>query len=169
MEKIRGRVWKFGDNIDTDQIIPSKYCTTFKPEELGPYAMCGVDSGFGHRVALGDIIVAGKNFGCGSSREAAPLALKASGLSAVIANSFSRLFLRNAVNIGLRLFISPSASEGLRQGAEIEIDEILNVVRCKTTGTVYRIDPFKGIIREIIDRGGMINYVKHQLAEESKH
>lgn len=166
MDKIKGRVWKFSDNVDTDQIIPSAYCNTFNPDDLAPHAMGGIDPGFGHRVAQGDILVAGVNFGCGSSREAAPIALKASGISCVIAHSFARLFLRNSVNIGLPVIQSPSASHDLRTGEEIEIDFSGLMIRCLSTGRAYRIEQFDGIIQEIIDSGGMVGYVKNRLKHD---
>lgn len=166
--RIRGRVWRFGDNIDTDQIIPAKYCNTFDPEALGPHVMEGADPDFARRVAPGDIIVAGRNFGTGSSREAAPIAIKAAGVSAVIARSFARLFFRNAINIGLAVFVSPSASESIAAGEELEIDIASGTIYSKSTGLVFRYRHFGGIIQEIMDAGGMVEYVKERLQTEHR-
>ena len=165
--KVRGRVWKFGDNIDTDQIIPAKYCNTFQPESLASHVMEGANPDFARRVAPGDIIVAGRNFGCGSSREAAPIAIQSSGVGAVVAHSIARLFFRNAVNIGLYVLVSPSASEGLREGEEIEIDISNGTIYSKSSRLVYRCRQYGGVIHEIIEAGGMVEYVKNRL--ESEH
>lgn len=165
MEKLRGLVWRFGDNVDTDQIIPARYCNTFDPELLACHAMEGTGADFPERVAPGDIIVAGRNFGCGSSRESAPLALKAAGVVAIIAHSFSRLFLRNAVNIGLYVMVCTAASETIEPGEEIVIDKQAGVVHSVTTGRAYKCEPFPEFIQEIVDSGGMVPYVKHRLAK----
>jgi 3-isopropylmalate/(R)-2-methylmalate dehydratase small subunit len=164
--KITGRVWKFGDNVNTDQIIPSKYCNTFDPESLGPHAMEGADPEFARRAAPGDFILGGHNFGCGSSREAAPIAIKALGITGVVAHSFARLFFRNAVNVGLHVFVSPSASQGIEQGDEIEIDASAGIISSRTTGRVYSCKRFGGIVQEIIDAGGMAGYVRERLGLE---
>ena len=164
--KIKGLAWVFGDNIDTDQIIPSQYCNTFDPEVLAVHAMEGADADFAKSIAPGDIIVAGRNFGCGSSREAAPLALKAAGVGAVIAHSYSRLFYRNAINIGLYILVSPPASEDISKGDELEIDTVNGFIRSIMNGRTYKAQPFPHYLKEIIDHGGMVNYVKHRLAEE---
>jgi 3-isopropylmalate/(R)-2-methylmalate dehydratase small subunit len=166
--KIRGRVWKFGDNIDTDQIIPAKYCNTFQPDALAPYVMEGADADFAKRVAPGDIIVAGHNFGCGSSREAAPIAIAACGVGAVIAHSFARLFFRNAVNIGLQVLLSPSGSESIKAGDELEIDLNSGIIYSKSSGLVYQYKQYSGIVQEIMEHGGMVEYVKQRLGSEHK-
>jgi 3-isopropylmalate/(R)-2-methylmalate dehydratase small subunit len=166
--KIRGRVWKFGDNIDTDQIIPAKYCNTFQPDALSPHVMEGADPDFSKRVAPGDIIVAGHNFGCGSSREAAPIAIAACGVGAIIAHSFARLFFRNAVNIGLQVLLSPSASESVKAGDELEIDLAGGVIYSRSSGLVYQYKQYTGIVQEIMEHGGMVEYVKQRLGSEHK-
>ncbi len=165
--KLRGLVWRFGDNIDTDQIIPSRYCNTYRPEELAPHAMKGVDPDFAKRVAPGDIIVAGRNFGCGSSREVAPLALKAAGIGGIVAYSFARLFYRNAVNIGLVVLVSQPAGMGLESGEEVEIDPSAGVVHSLSNGRVYRCEKADGLVQEIIDAGGMVAYVREQLGKDA--
>jgi 3-isopropylmalate/(R)-2-methylmalate dehydratase small subunit len=165
-EKVTGHAWRFGDNVDTDQIIPSRYCNTFRPEALAQHALEGADPDFARKVAPGDIIVAGHNFGCGSSREAAPLALRAAGVGAVIAHSFARLFFRNAVNIGLLVLVSPAASKMVKTGEHLEIDPATGVIRSRTSGTAFRSEPFPEYIQEVINTGGMINYVKHRLQTE---
>ncbi len=167
MDKLRGLAWCFGDNIDTDQIIPACYCNTFNPDELADHAMEGAGPEFPQRVAPGDIIVAGRNFGCGSSREAAPLALKASGVSAIVAHSFSRLFFRNAVNIGLYIMICNAASGSIESGEELVIDRSAGIIHSLSTGRAYRCEAFPEFIREIVNVGGMVEYVKHRLAKNN--
>ncbi len=166
MDKIRGLAWHFGDNIDTDQIIPARYCNTFDPDELSDHAMEGTGPEFPQRVAPGDIIVAGRNFGCGSSREAAPLALKASGVGAIIAHSFSRLFFRNAANIGLYILVCQSASQTIETGEELLIDKSSGVIHSISTGRAYRSETIPEYIQEIIDAGGMISYVKQRVSKK---
>jgi len=161
--KLRGKVWKFGDNVNTDEIIPSRYCNTFDPEVLKAHVMEGVDPDFAKRVAPGDIIVAGHNFGTGSSREAAVVAIKAAGIGAVIASSFARLFFRNAINVGLPVLISPSASEDLKSGEEIDIDFVTHTIHSRDTGKTYRAREYNGTIQEIIEAGGMLEYVKERV------
>ncbi len=165
MEKLRGLAWSFGSNIDTDQIIPARYCNTFDPDTLADHAMEGADPDFAQRVAPGDIIVAGRNFGCGSSREAAPLALKAAGVGAVIAHSFGRLFYRNAVNIGLYISICRAACESIETGEELVIDPSASLIQSLTTGRAYRCESLPAYVQEIVDSGGMVNYVKARLAK----
>jgi len=166
VEKLRGLAWVFGDNIDTDQIIPAKFCNTFDPDELADHAMEGIGSEFPHRVAPGDIIVAGRNFGCGSSREAAPLALKTTGISAIIASSFSRLFFRNAANIGLYIMVCKAASEHIETGEELVIDRQARVIQSLTTGKAYKCEVLPGFIQDIVDAGGMVNWVKRKVAKK---
>mgnify|MGYP000579248439 CR=1 FL=1 len=166
-EKLRGFVWKFGDNIDTDQIIPSRYCNTFRPESLGPHAMEGAMPDFAKQAANGDIIVAGRNFGCGSSREMAPIAIKAAGISAVVAHSFARIFYRNAVNIGLLVLISPAASAGLVQGEDILIEPTADILHSLSSGRVYKCEAPDGLLKEILNEGGLVGFVKHQLEKKN--
>ena len=165
MEKLRGLAWCFGNNIDTDQIIPARYCNTFDPVKLADHAMEGANPDFAQRVAPGDIIVAGRNFGCGSSREAAPLALKAAGVGAVVAHSFGRLFFRNAVNIGLYISICRAACESVESGEELVIDTSASHIHSVTTGRAYRCEPLPEYVQEIVDSGGMVNYVRSRLVK----
>jgi len=166
LEKLRGLAWRFGDNIDTDQIIPARYCNTLDPGVLADHAMEGADPDFSRRVAPGDIVVAGRNFGCGSSREAAPIALKAAGIGAVVADSFARLFYRNAVNIGLFILVCPAASGFIETGEELAIDPQAGIVHSLTTGRAFRGESFPSYIREIVDAGGMVEYVKKRLGKD---
>jgi 3-isopropylmalate/(R)-2-methylmalate dehydratase small subunit len=159
--KIKGRVWKFGDNIDTDVIIPYKYkARTNDPYELAQHAMEGIDPEFSKKVKPGDVIVAGKNFGCGSSREQAPVAIKYAGISAVIAESFARIFYRNAFNIGLPPLIIPGISEKVEEGDEVEIDLREGTVKILRTGEILRFKPVKGFMEELLHEGGIVNYYK---------
>jgi 3-isopropylmalate/(R)-2-methylmalate dehydratase small subunit len=158
-----GKVWKFGDNIDTDVIIPARYLVTKDRNELGRHCMEGVDPEFHLKVSKGDIIVAGRNFGCGSSREHAPLAIIGLGISAVIAESFARIFYRNGINVGLPVLISEDASRECNEGDILEVlldsGKILN----KTTGKEYKFQPYPPQLVEIINCGGLTNYTKRRL------
>ncbi len=157
---IEGRVHKFGDNIDTDAIIPAPHLVTTDPEELGKYCMEGIDPQFSRRVKKGDIVVAGRNFGCGSSREHAPLALKGCGISLVIASSFARIFYRNAINVGLPIVISPQTFEEVKEGDKLRVNlstgEILNLMQGKS----YTVSPFPPFLQEIINSGGLLQWYK---------
>ena len=164
---LRGRVWKFGNDIDTDAIIPARYLNTSDPQELARHVMEDADQGFPDKVRPGDIIVAGKNFGCGSSREHAPIAIKAAGIQAVIAKSFARIFYRNAFNIGLAIFESSDASEKIRQNDEVEIDADKGVIRNLTTKEGYRSNPIPPFMQELIDAGGLIAWTKRKLNDTS--
>ncbi|BAF58714.1 3-isopropylmalate dehydratase small subunit [Pelotomaculum thermopropionicum SI] len=157
--EIKGKVWKFGPDIDTDAIIPARYLNTSDPEELARHCMEDADPSFPARVRPGDVIVAGKNFGCGSSREHAPIAIKAAGVSCVIAASFARIFYRNAFNIGLPIFESPEAAGGIGQGDEVAVDAAAGIITDLTTGKTYRAAPVPPFMRQIIAAGGLINYV----------
>lgn len=161
---LKGRSWKFGDDIDTDAIIPARYLNTSDPDELARHLMEDADKDFPGKVRQGDIITAGKNFGCGSSREHAPIAIKAAGIQAVIAKSFARIFYRNAFNIGLPIFESPEASEGIREGATVEIDADTGIVKNLTTGEQYRAKPIPPFMQELIKAGGLIEWTKKKLA-----
>ncbi|MEN4017505.1 MAG: homoaconitase small subunit [Methanobacterium sp.] len=155
MEKIHGKVWKFGDNIDTDVIIPGRYLRTFSLDDLAAHVMEGVDPDFAKNVQKGDIVVASENFGCGSSREQAPVALKHAGVSAIIAKSFARIFYRNAINIGLPVIIAEiNASNGDVLKIDLEEGTILN----ETTGESFKIEPFKKFMLEILKNGGLVNH-----------
>jgi 3-isopropylmalate/(R)-2-methylmalate dehydratase small subunit len=155
-------VWKYGDNVDTDVIIPANYCLSNDPAFLGQHAMEGIDPQFVKKVNPGDIIAGGENFGCGSSREQAPLALKGAGVSAVIAKSFARIFYRNAINIALPIVISPEAAAEMNEKDEVEIDLATGIIRNRTTGKVYESAPFPEFVQEIIRAGGLVNYVKNR-------
>lgn len=161
---LKGRSWKFGDDIDTDAIIPARYLNTSDPDELARHLMEDADKDFPGKVRQGDIITAGKNFGCGSSREHAPIAIKAAGIQAVIAKSFARIFYRNAFNIGLSIFESPEASEGIREGNTVEIDADTGIIKNLTTGEQYRAKPIPPFMQELIKAGGLIEWTKKKLA-----
>ena len=163
---IRGRAWLFGDHINTDLIIPGRYLDDYSPENLVKHVMEDADPSFAKQVAKGDIIVAGRNFGCGSSREQAPLALKLAGVSGVIAVSFARIFFRNAVNIGLPVIICPKAHALLRQGDEVEVDLNRGLVRSVLTGKELRFEPLPKFLVEILDNGGLVPYVRERLRKE---
>jgi len=158
--ELHGRVWKFGDNIDTDLIIPARYLNVFDPLELAKHCMEDINPAFAQEIQPGDIIVAGKNFGCGSSREHAPLALKAAGVSAIIAPSFARIFYRNAFNIGLPIFEFPPATEKIRTGDEIAINMATGVITNLTQNEQYQTTPIPPFMQEIISAGGLINHIQ---------
>jgi len=160
---IEGKAWKFGDDVNTDEIIPARYLNSSDPAFLARHCMEDADSGFASRVGRGDLIVGGRNFGCGSSREHAPLAIKAAGVSAVIAASFARIFFRNAFNIGLPIFESPEASEGIAAGDNIRIDMEKGEIQNLTRKSVYRITPVPRFMEDLISAGGLIEYVKKQI------
>ena len=161
---IKGKVWKFGDDVDTDAIIPARYLNTSDPVELAKHLMEDADKDFPAKAKAGDLIVAGKNFGCGSSREHAPIAIKAAGMQAVIAKSFARIFYRNAFNIGLPIFESPEASEKIREADEVEVDADKGLIRNLTTREEYKANPIPPFMQELIDAGGLIEWTKRKLA-----
>jgi len=161
---ISGRAWKYGANIDTDQIIAGRYCNLIDPVELGKHALEDLDKNFAKQVQPGDIIVADSNFGCGSSREVAPLALKGAGVSAVIAANFARIFYRNAINIGLPIFESPEAAQAIQQGHRIEIDPASGIIRDLDTNQQFHSAPFPEFMQMIIAKGGLLGYVEERLA-----
>src|SRR5438105_11253361 len=150
---LRGRAWKFGDNVDTGQIIPAKYAIySFDEQKLGEHALEGVpdNEGWAQRVSRGDILVAGSNFGCGSSREIAPVAIRGAGISCVIAESFARIFFRNAINLGYPILQSPAAAGAVAQGDELEVDVAGGVIRDLTTGAEHRAEPFPEFMTELM-------------------
>ena len=163
---MEGRVRKFGNDIDTDAIIPARYLNTSDPRELARHVMEDADPEFPQKVAPGDIIVTLKNFGCGSSREHAPIAIKAAGISCVIASSFARIFYRNAINIGLPILECPEAAENIREGDKIRIDLKQGLIHDLTTGRTFSAVPFPPFMQEIIDKGGLINYVQWRLRKQ---
>jgi 3-isopropylmalate/(R)-2-methylmalate dehydratase small subunit len=160
---MEGNVWKFGDDIDTDIIIPGRYLVVIDPKELAKHVMEGLDPKFHEKVNEGDFIVGGKNFGCGSSREHAPLALKGAGISAVIAESFARIFYRNSINVGIPLLEAPGISDHLNTGDKIEIDMDKGIIRKLKTGEEYEFQKLPEFMLEILDKGGLIPYVKEQM------
>lgn len=161
----RGRAWKYGDNVDTDVIIPARYLATTDPGELARHCLEDLDPSFAPSHSPGDIIVAGKNFGCGSSREHAPLAIKASGVSCVIAESFARIFFRNAINIGLPILESPEASRDIETGDELEVDLERGTIKNLTRGKTYQARPLPPFIREIAAAGGLMRRLSRDLEE----
>lgn len=165
---IKGKVWRFGDDIDTDAIIPARYLNTSDPAELARHVMEDADREFPSKVRRGDIIVAGKNFGCGSSREHAPIAIKAAGIQAVIAKTFARIFYRNSFNIGLPIFESPEASERIGEGDEIEIDADKGIIRNITKSEEYKARPIPPFMQELIESGGLIEWTKKKLQREGR-
>jgi 3-isopropylmalate/(R)-2-methylmalate dehydratase small subunit len=165
-EILRGKAHKFGDNIDTDIIIPARYLVTTDPQELAKHCMEPIAPDFPQRAKPGDIIVAGENFGCGSSREHAPLAIKGLGISCVIAKSFARIFYRNAFNIGLPVLECPEAVDEIRDGDELEVDIETGIIKNLTTGKTYQAMPIPPFMREILNAGGLINYVRRKLGVE---
>jgi 3-isopropylmalate/(R)-2-methylmalate dehydratase small subunit len=164
---LRGKVWRFGNDIDTDAIIPARYLNTSDPQELARHVMEDADKDFPSKVRPGDIIVAGKNFGCGSSREHAPIAIKAAGIQAVVAKSFARIFYRNAFNIGLPIFELPEA-DLINEGDEIEIDADTGIIRNITKSEEYRAKPIPPFMQELIKSGGLIEWVKKRLGNQKK-
>ena len=162
---LSGKAHKYGKNVDTDVIIPGKYCNIIDPEELGKHALEGLDPEYTAKMKPGDIIVADTNFGCGSSREVAPIAIKGSGTSAVIAKSFARIFYRNALNIGLPIFESEAAVDGIANGDEIEVEPATGKITNRTNGEIYQAAEFPPFMRSLIDAGGLVPYVEKRLAE----
>ena len=161
----KGKVWKYSDNIDTDVIIPARYLNTSSKEELAQHCMEDIDASFSKEVKPTDLIVAGENFGCGSSREHAPIAIKASGISLVIAKSFARIFYRNAINIGLAILEHPFLSDETNKNDEIEFDLSTGYVKNLTTGKEYQCNKFPEEIQKLVNSGGLINYTKEKLCK----
>ena len=159
MKAAKGHVFKYGDNVDTDVIIPARYLNSFDAQELATHAMVDIDPTFTQRVQSGDIIVARKNFGCGSSREHAPLCLKTAGVSCIIAETFARIFYRNAINIGLPIIECPEASREIEEGDEVEIDFDSGKIYDRTKGTEYLGQAFPPFMQKIIDSEGLVNYI----------
>ena len=160
--KAEGRVFKFGSNVDTDVIIPARYLNVPDPAELAKHCMEDIDKEFVNKVSEGDIIVADKNFGCGSSREHAPIAIKAAGVSCVIAETFARIFYRNAINIGLPIIECPEAAKNIEEGNEIEVDFDSGKIYNKTKNEEYQGQAFPEFMQKIISNGGLINYINNE-------
>lgn len=159
---IEGKVWRYGDNIDTDVIIPARYLNSFDPQELASHCMVDIDESFAKNVKQNDIIVGGKNFGCGSSREHAPVAIKASGISVVIAASFARIFYRNGINIGLPLLAIGDDAEKISRKDKLSVDTTTGEIKNLTTGDVFHAHPLPGFVEDIAKAGGLINYIKEK-------
>lgn len=159
MKNAKGHVFKYGDNIDTDVIIPARYLNSSDPAELATHCMEDIDKEFIKKVQKGDIIVAEKNFGCGSSREHAPIAIKAAGVSCVIAETFARIFYRNAINIGLPIIECPKAAAEIEDGDEVEVNFDTGVITDLTKGTSYQGQAFPEFMQRIIDAEGLVNYI----------
>jgi 3-isopropylmalate dehydratase small subunit len=160
---IRGRVWKLGDNVDTDQLVPGRYLSLTDAQELASHCLEDVLPEFVSQVQPGDIIVAGENFGCGSSREHAPIALKTLGISCLVAASFARIFFRNAINLGLPALTSSEAAAAIQGGDTLQIDLDIGHIRDLTQGVEFSVAPLPGFLTEIIDAGGMTAYVREQV------
>ncbi|MBI2898835.1 MAG: 3-isopropylmalate dehydratase small subunit [Planctomycetes bacterium] len=162
---LRGQVWKYGNNVDTDVIMPGRYCHITDAKELAKHVLEDLDAAFAGEVRSGDVVVGGNNFGCGSSREVAPMGLKTAGVSCVVANSFARIFFRNCINIGLPIVESPEFASKCAKGDEVEIDLEKGELRNLTNGAKAAIPPYPPEIRAIIDAGGLMNYIKRKIAK----
>lgn len=160
MAVLEGKVWRYGDNIDTDVIIPARYLNTFDPKELAKHCMMDIDKDFAQKVKPGDIMVGGKNFGCGSSREHAPVAIKACGVPVIIAASFARIFYRNGINVGLPLMEIGDNVERIHAGDKLSVDLSSGKIRDITTGETFQATPLPGFIQDIAKAGGLIQYIK---------
>jgi 3-isopropylmalate/(R)-2-methylmalate dehydratase small subunit len=156
----KGRAWKFGANVDTDAIIPARHLNSWDPQELASHLMEDVDPDFRKKIQAGDIIVAADNFGCGSSREHAPIAIKHGGISCVVAKNFARIFYRNSFNMGLPIFECPEAVDGIHPGDELEVDSQTGTIKNITTGQTYQAQPIPPFMQQLIEAGGLMNYVK---------
>ena len=161
--QVHGTVFRYKSDVDTDVIIPARYLNTTSEAELASHCMEDIDKDFVKKVKKGDIIVAEDNFGCGSSREHAPIAIKASGISLVIANSFARIFYRNSINIGFPIVECPQAAEEIQAGDQVDVDFDSGVITDKTTGKTYQAEPFPPFIQNIIEKGGLLNSIKDRL------
>ena len=160
--KAHGSVFKYGDNVDTDVIIPARYLNSSDPKELAAHCMEDIDKEFVNQVKSGDLLVADKNFGCGSSREHAPIAIKAAGVSCVIAETFARIFYRNAINIGLPIIECPAAAKGIEAGDEVEVDFDTGVITNVTKGTTFQGQAFPEFMQKIIKAEGLVNYINQK-------
>jgi len=165
---LQGKVWKFGADVDTDAIIPARYLNTSDPAELAKHCMEDADPEFPTKMQPGDIIVADKNFGCGSSREHAPIAIKAAGVSCVIAKSYARIFYRNAFNIGLPIFECIEAAVAIEEGDELVVDPAQGIIKNLTKNETYQATPVPEFMQQIIDAGGLIDYVSNRLQGQNK-
>ncbi len=164
MTALRGHAWTFGRDIDTDLIIPARYLNMKTAEELAQHVMEDADPAFPGKVRPGDMVVARENFGCGSSREHAPIALKGAGVSVVIAKSFARIFYRNAFNTGLPILVAPEAVEGIKEGDELTVDLATGEIADLTTGVIYQAQPLPPFMQELVEAGGLLPYLKKRSA-----
>ena len=164
--KAKGNVFRFGDNIDTDVIIPARYLNVSSGEELAKYCMIDIDPEFVHKIHKNDIIVAGKNFGCGSSREHAPLCIKCAGISCIIAENFARIFYRNAINIGMPILECPEAAKEIQEGDSVTVDFSTGVITDENTGKTYQAQPFPPFMQELMQQGGLVEYTKKKLQKK---
>ena len=162
-----GKVYKYGDNVDTDVIIPARYLNAPSPDELAKHCMEDIDASFASKVQPGDIIVGGANFGCGSSREHAPISIRACGVRCVIAASFARIFYRNSINIGFPILECPEAAEAIRNGDQVSVDFDSGLIRDETTGAEFRATALPPFIGRIVDDGGLLPYLKARLEKEA--
>jgi 3-isopropylmalate dehydratase small subunit len=156
----QGRVWKFGANVDTDAIVPARYLNMWDPADLAKHLMEDIDAQFVQKIKPGDIFVADENYGCGSSREHAPMAIKGAGISCVVAKSYARIFYRNCFNMGLPIFESSEAVDGIEQGDEIRVDSETGAITNLRSGQVFQAQPIPPFMQQLIDAGGIMNYVK---------
>lgn len=163
---MEGKVWRYGDHVDTDVIIPARYLNSFDPAELASHCMVDLDPTFSQEVQAGDIIVGGKNFGCGSSREHAPIAIQASGVPVVVADNFARIFYRNGINIGLPLLEIGAEVEKIKAGDRLRVDTATGVIENVTTGDVFQAHPLPGFVQEIARAGGLIPYIQKNMKAE---
>lgn len=163
---MEGKVWRYGDHVDTDVIIPARYLNSFDPAELASHCMVDLDPTFSQEVQAGDIIVGGKNFGCGSSREHAPIAIQASGVPVVVADSFARIFYRNGINIGLPLLEIGAEVEKIKAGDRLRVDTATGIIENVTTGDVFQAHPLPGFVQEIARAGGLIPYIQKNMKAE---
>ena len=161
----QGKVFKYGDNVDTDVIIPARYLNVSSGDELAKYCMIDIDKDFANKMNKGDIIVATKNFGCGSSREHAPLAIKCAGVSCVIASTFARIFYRNAINIGLPILECEEAANDIKAGDEVKVDFNTGIISNLTTNKEYKAQPFPEFMQKIMKAGGLVEYTKEKIGE----
>ncbi len=159
--KFQGTVWKYGDNIDTDVIIPARYLVTTDPQVLAQHCMEDIDEAFAQNVQPGDIIVGGSNFGCGSSREHAPISIKGARVSCIVAESFARIFFRNAINIGLPIMESPAAARDAQKGDTLSVDLVAGTITNQRTGQTYQASPYPPFVLEIINAGGLVPYARN--------
>ena len=169
MENARGNCIKYGDNVDTDVIIPARYLAIQDRSLLATHAMEDIDKDFHKKMKKGDILIAGKNFGCGSSREHAPQVLKDSGVSCIIAESFARIFFRNAINIGLAIVESPDAAKEIKEGDEVEVDFSAGIIRDISSGKSYDMAVFPPFLQDMIDKGGLIAFVNERLEKKERN